>query len=215
MSNIISSRSRCCWSAAAATKEARIGLPATTDLRAGNSPSGSGKDRKIRSTKFARIRFVTPGMAFCSAMAVLIPRKWAVRTAGPEAYPPTPRTTWGENFFIILNACIILFGIFSAAWREFPQERPLMPSTSSVARGYPSSGRTRFSSPRSVPTKSTSWRRSRFIKASATATPGKRCPPVPPPAMIIFTVFSPHCSWAEMLSRMPTMVRLMMRDVPP
>ena len=40
---------------------------------------------------------VKPGKAFCSAMAVRIPSTRAAKTTGPDAYPPTPMTSSGEN----------------------------------------------------------------------------------------------------------------------
>src|SRR6185312_4432250 len=42
--------------------------------------------------------------------------------------------------------------------------------------------------PRSAPTKRTSW--PRVTNSSATAMPGNRCPPVPPPAMMTFMRFA-------------------------
>jgi hypothetical protein len=61
------------------------------------------------------------------------------------------------------------------------------PLASINSSGQPSLGHTRASMPRAVPTNSTSAAASRAFTSSAIATPGNRCPPVPPPAMSSFT----------------------------
>jgi hypothetical protein len=76
-------------------KAARIGFPVTRVRSAGNQLADAEKVTKIRSVKRPRIRLVSPGKTFCSAIAVRMPSRRAARTAGPEAYPPTPTTTAG------------------------------------------------------------------------------------------------------------------------
>ncbi len=72
-----------------------IGLPVTTVFLSGKYLFVSSKETNIRWLNLFKIRFVIPGITFCSWMALFILRREAARTAGPEAYPPTPNTNWG------------------------------------------------------------------------------------------------------------------------
>ena len=56
------------------------------------------------STSGASSLLVTPGKAFCSWMAVLMPFLAAQRTTGPETYPPQPMTRSGCTSFIMARA---------------------------------------------------------------------------------------------------------------
>ena len=51
----------------------------------------------ILFTNLARILFAFPGYAFCSCIIVLIPKRLAAKTIGPETYPPNPTTASGLN----------------------------------------------------------------------------------------------------------------------
>jgi len=64
---------------------ARMGFPVTRTRPGRNHRAVSGKLTKTRSANFPRILFVSPGMAFCSAIAVGRPMQRAASTAGPEA----------------------------------------------------------------------------------------------------------------------------------
>src|SRR5262245_14237233 len=60
---------------------------------------------------------------------------------------------------------------------------PFRPATRSVSRGRPACGTSFISSPRWVPTSTTSLSFPRESHSRATAIAGKTCPPVPPPAI--------------------------------
>ncbi len=119
-------------------------------------------------------------------MAVWYPMAQAVKTTGPEAYPPTPKTISGLKERSKLPDWRRLLGT-AIRLRSFPQTGfPFTLAPSIVLRAYPSLATILASSPRRLPTKRISLPGSRSLKASATARAGKRCPPVPPPAIIIF-----------------------------
>src|ERR1041384_2512971 len=68
---------------------------------------------------------------------------------------------------------------------------PFKPFTGISSSGKPAAGTARTSMPCAVPMNKTSVIASRLLNSCATASPGKRCPPVPPPATITRTSFSP------------------------
>jgi hypothetical protein len=76
------------------------GLPVRIVFRPAKCRAEASKEMKTRSTNLPRIRLLNPGKAFCSWMAVLLPIAQAVKTTGPEAYPPTPKTRSGLKEWI-------------------------------------------------------------------------------------------------------------------
>ena len=74
-----------------------IGFPVRMDFCRGKCRPEPAKEIKARSTTRPRIRLLSPGKAFCSWIAVRYPMAQAVKTTGPEAYPPTPSTMSGPK----------------------------------------------------------------------------------------------------------------------
>ena len=67
------------------------GFPVTRTLPRAKCPSVPGNAEKTSCTNFPRIRFVIPGIEFCSRIAVRAcespkkPKNLAIKTKGPEA----------------------------------------------------------------------------------------------------------------------------------
>jgi len=107
----------------------------------------------------------------------------AAATTGPAEYPPTPRTRSGLKSFRSPAEAARLMGSSMKAHSCFSSPRFLRPCTAMAACLKPFSFKTDVSNGLPVPIKRISL--SAFLEriSSATAIPGKRCPPVPPPAM--------------------------------
>lgn len=165
--------------------EERTGLPRTTARPIGNAASVPGKAQNTESTNWPKIRFVNPDTEFCSRIAVGIPRSFAVNTKGPEEYPPTPSTTLGFVETRIRKDLKNAKGSRNRVFNLFKILVLFKAPSFSVFSGYPWRG-TNFSSiPPWAPTKTARASSPNFARhASATATPAKMCPPVPPPAII-------------------------------
>src|SRR5919108_4584454 len=168
-----------------------MGLPRRYVRDAGKAARASSNAMKHARAKWPRARLVKPGSAFCSCTAVGMRISHAVITNGPLAYPPTPTTTSGSKRRRIRRDCQTDRGR-----RKSPNSVPRTPcrlsgATSISSSGKPFLGTMRVSRPRAVPTKSTSLRGWRVFTSSARARPGKRWPPVPPPAMSILIAPAP------------------------
>src|SRR5438105_4113603 len=134
------------------------------------------------STKCPSVRLVNPGRAFCSWIAVGLRISQATRSTGPLEYPPTPITTSGSNFRRTFIDCQKARGRRNRPMRNPSRPIRLSGPTSMISSGYPAFGTSRASIPRADPTNSTSLRGWRVFTSSPSASPGKRWPPVPPPA---------------------------------
>ena len=168
----------------------RTGLPVKKVLPRGKCSEESAKETKIRSTNRPRIRLLRPGKVFCSWMAVGYPMAQAVKTTGPEEYPPTPKTISGLKEQSKFPDWIRLCGI-AIRLRSLPQnDFPFTLATWMVLKATPSLAAILASNPWGLPTKRISFAGSRSLKTSATARAGKRCPPVPPPAIMILIGYS-------------------------
>ena len=73
------------------------------------------------STSLANSLLVTPGKAFCSWMAVLIPFLAAARTTGPLTYPPQPMTKSGST----VRKMAAVRGPDKARWYKAARLRPM------------------------------------------------------------------------------------------
>ncbi len=97
----------------------RMGLPVRVIVALPlNLERASSKLMATWSTYFERILFVTPGKAFCSWITVGIFFMAAVKTTGPQTYPPVPITASGLNslniLFVepkLLNSLVIVFKV--------------------------------------------------------------------------------------------------------
>jgi hypothetical protein len=124
---------------------------------------------------------VIPGMALGSSRTHGIRRNQPTSTVGPEAYPPILKITSGENSRTIRHATPTARHAAQSACAMPPQFRPRNCSAGIKRKANPKGGIISFSMPCCVPTNKTSAPNSRRA-TSATATPGNRCPPVPPAA---------------------------------
>ncbi len=157
------------------TPYCRIALPRKLGL-------ASSHARKARLANGARRRFASPTVLLGSSTATGTPRRAAASVAGPDAYPPTLRAARGRSLRTIPAARSVARMATMAPRMARTAPPPFIGSTSIRSSRQPPAGTTRASTPRSVPTKTTSTSASAWT-ASATATAGKTCPPVPPPAM--------------------------------
>ena len=112
-----------------------MGFPNKCVLRGGNAASACGKAMNTASTNQPSVRFVNPGSAFCSWMAVGLRKNQAASSTGPLENPPTPITTSGSNFRRILTDCQSARGN-----RTIPLTNPAMPIRLSGPTSMISSG---------------------------------------------------------------------------
>ena len=129
--------------------------------------------------------FDRPACTFPSQSRLGVRVTHAAISVGIAMYPPVEKITSGRRRRIARIACGIdqsrVPASRSAASGPAPDSRRLGAAKS--VNGYPSSGTSRDSTPRAPPSQLISapiwsWRTVR-----ATANAGKRCPPVPPPAI--------------------------------
>src|SRR5262245_27518204 len=109
-------------------------------------------------------------------------------TTGPELYPPTPITMDGRRREIVRQASSALAGRSPMPRARAAKDFPFSPALRIVSRANPSRGMTRDSIPAAVPTNATCAPGTLATTSRATAIPGYRWPPVPPPAIRTDTV---------------------------
>src|SRR5512134_181931 len=173
-----------CRSPAAATISARTAIPVTSVLAGGKNETAPEKPANTLTAPRARNRFDRPGTLFCSCRNRGTPSSRAAIATGTESYPPTPKTRSGRRRLTTATAATIPRAIRAApGTARSPRPRTCPEGTKSIES--PRAGTARASSPPSVPTKDTEPPGQRERNASASAIPGKTCPPVPPPATII------------------------------
>ncbi len=151
---------------------------------------------KPQATRVAirpRTRFVNPGSTLGSKITPGIPCSRASSIMGPEAYPPTPKAAANRWRCKIFSESHIPAGSVARLRSNFIPPMPFKPATRIVSSGNPACGTSFASIPRSVPTNTTCLAPPaevpalpsppRSSHALATASAGKTCPPVPPPAI--------------------------------
>ena len=168
----------------------RTGIPVSVAL-CPQSFVGASYAVATRVTMPANTRLVNPGSAFGSNTTVGMPRKTAASIIGPAAYPPTPNAAANLWRCRIVKESHIAGASFARFRANFIPPIPLRPAERMVSSGNPASGTSRASIPRWVPTITTSLSSPRAIHSRATASAGKTCPPVPPPAISSFKFLCP------------------------
>ena len=163
----------------------RTGLPVTTP-RSPKYDCVRVSVTAAKSTHLPSARLASPGIAFCSMMMRGYAPRIAALSIGKDAYPPTPITASGLYSRRICRALKTAATIRPRFRTCRAAPTPLMPPTGNVCKLNPSFGTILASIPCSAPTNNIEEAGSRRSISRATAMPGNRCPPVPPPAMITF-----------------------------
>ena len=146
--------------------------------------------------------FDLPACTFPSQRRLGVRVSHAAIRVGIAMYPPVEKITSGRTRRIRRIACGMdqrsLATSRAVATRPAPLGRRLGAARS--VNGYPASGTRRDSTPRAPPSQLISATVWSWRTVRATANAGKRCPPVPPPAMS--TRITTSClAWFHRLTR--------------
>ena len=129
----------------------------------------------------ASTRLGRPGTRFSSWTSSGMPRRRTARPPGPAAYPPKLIAQRGRLRPTTRIACHTARASLNGATSQRAALLPRSPAMSTVSSGIPCAGTRWHSMAPVAPSHRTGS--SIDLSASATARPGKICPPVPP-AMI-------------------------------
>src|SRR5438105_6386592 len=129
-------------------KACRTGTPVTTERR--NRSLVSSKCTAAAETQGPIRRLARPGTTLGSNARVGMRIRVAASMAGPEAYPPTPITTWGRNSERIRRDSHTDRGKSKIVLMRFVRVTFFNAPTSISRSGKPAAGTRRFSIPREV-----------------------------------------------------------------
>ena len=158
-----------------------MGVPVTcTVQRRGRFAAVSSKATQTASAQRASHRLARPGNVFCSISTSLALPLAAARATGTLAYPPSPTTSETASRRTKRRAARYP-ARFCA--RKPGKWRSLLDAARHGRARYsnPAAATWRRSKARPPPTNVIRARGIRRASRCATASPGKRCPPVPPP----------------------------------
>src|SRR5438132_1057836 len=165
-----------------ARRERRIGVPTTAVRPRGSERFDSSNVVPTRAATRARSRFVRPGTTLPSQRYTGTPAARAPRTAGSETRPPVVQHTEAWKRSACHQASTAASGMTKARRTSDMRESGSRRDGIAVAWNGISAARTRSaSSPRRPPMKRSAVSGSVSRSASATASSGLTCPPVPPP----------------------------------
>src|SRR5437870_6487945 len=165
-----------------ARRERRIGVPTTAVRPRGSERFDSSNVVPTRAATRARSRFVRPGTTLPSQRYTGTPAARAPRTAGSETRPPVVQHTEAWKRSACHQASLAASGMTKARRTSDMRESGSRRDGIAVAWNGISAARTRSaSSPRRPPMKRSAVSGSVSRSASATASSGLTCPPVPPP----------------------------------
>src|SRR5438094_7483662 len=165
-----------------ARRERRIGVPTTAVRPRGSERFDSSNVVPTRAATRARSRFVRPGTTLPSQRYTGTPAARAPRTAGSETRPPVVQHTEAWKRSACHQASTAASGRTKARRTSDMRESGSRRDGIAVAWNGISAARTRSaSSPRRPPMKRSAVSGSVSRSASATASSGLTCPPVPPP----------------------------------
>ena len=165
--------------------EVRTGVPVTSHFPAGKNCAHSSKPISTRVTSRPFSRFALPGIAFDSWTNVGIFRARPARIGAVEVNPPMPSTALGAKSRYSAFTWFSPARNFSANFTSATGDLLCMPtpgtrSMRNSPRPCVASESISFSEMMSI------TRCPRAISTSPTASPGNKCPPVPPAAMTKF-----------------------------
>src|SRR5438128_1737061 len=165
-----------------ARRERRIGVPTTAVRPRGSERFDSSNVVPTRAATRARSRFVRPGTTLPPQRYTGTPAARAPRTAGSETRPPVVQHTEAWKRSACHQASTAASGRTKARRTSDMRESGSRRDGIAVAWNGISAARTRSaSSPRRPPMKRSAVSGSVSRNASATASSGLTCPPVPPP----------------------------------
>ena len=186
------------------TVSSRTGVPVTVvfaPLHGARSAVCRQATARCEASGATRV-FDRPACTFPSQRRLGVRVSHAAISVGMAMYPPVEKITSGRTRRIRRIACGIdqssLAASRAVATRPAPLGRRLGAAKS--VNVYPASGTRRDSTPRAPPSQLISASEWSWRTVRATANAGKRCPPVPPPA--ISTRITTSClTWIHRLTR--------------